>query len=474
MDTMVLLRLNSILFLTLGLLTLVWGPRAASGQTQNELCQIEVVDAENGWAVPLVELRTTHNLRFVSDNAGVIALDEPELFDREVWFFVTGHGYEVPLDGFGYRGIRLKCERGGRLRVEVRRTAIAKRLGRLTGSGLFAESQKLGLRLDAQDAQRPPFPQDGLVVGCDSVQNAVYQGKMFWAWGDTTFANYPLGVFHMTSATTPLQPFAVLRPPLEPRLNYFVDDRGKPRGIAQMPGDGPTWLTGYTTLRDSSGREHLVASYRKIEGYLKTYEAGLCVWNDQLEQFDHLRTLWRKADGGKVPALASDGHPAFWTDADGQAWLLFGNPLPQVKLPATFEAWQDPAQWIALSPQQTLGTVTGAQVVPHSGSIAWSQFRKRWVTVFVEKSDELPVLGRVWYAEAETPLSDWGPAQEIVCHDNYTFYNPRLHPESTDAEQSSVLLFEGTYTAEFARHATPTPRYNYNQILYRLDLDDLK
>ena len=34
------------------------------------------------------------------------------------------------------------------------------------------------------------------------------------------------------------------------------------------------------------------------------------------------------------------------------------------------------------------------------------------------------------------------------------------------------IVFEGTYTAEFADDARPTPGYNYNQILYRLDLDD--
>ncbi len=36
-----------------------------------------------------------------------------------------------------------------------------------------------------------------------------------------------------------------------------------------------------------------------------------------------------------------------------------------------------------------------------------------------------------------------------------------------------VELVEGTYTTEFADHARPTPRYNYNQILYRLDFADL-
>src|SRR5436190_9212634 len=64
-------------------------------------CRIEVVEKASGWPVPLVELRTTHNVRFVTDNAGVVAFDLPELMGRETWFEIIGHGYEVPKDGFG-------------------------------------------------------------------------------------------------------------------------------------------------------------------------------------------------------------------------------------------------------------------------------------------------------------------------------------------------------------------------------------
>ena len=69
------------------------------------------------------------------------------------------------------------------------------------------------------------------------------------------------------------------------------------------------------------------------------------------------------------------------------------------------------------------------------------------------------------------PAGPWGTAVKVITHDNYTFYNPRLHPEFTP-EGSPILLLEGTYTAEFANRPEPTPRYNYNQMLYRLDLDD--
>ena len=120
-----------------------------------------------------------------------------------------------------------------------------------------------------------------------------------------------------------------------------------------------------------------------------------------------------------------------------------------------------------LKPQESLRP----DVKPHSGSIAWNAFRKRWVTVFMQALGKPSAFGEIWYAEAEVPTGPWGTAVKILTHDNYTFYNPRLHPEFTAAD-SPVLIFEGTYTAEFADRPPPTPRYNYNQMLYRLDLDD--
>ena len=59
----------------------------------------------------------------------------------------------------------------------------------------------------------------------------------------------------------------------------------------------------------------------------------------------------------------------------------------------------------------------------------------------------------------------------VATHTNYTCYNPRLHPEFTPPE-SPILLFEATYTRDFADHAIPVPRHDYNQVLYRLDLAD--
>ncbi|MBI2947850.1 MAG: hypothetical protein HYY23_09385 [Verrucomicrobia bacterium] len=426
-------------------------------------CRIEIVEKGSGWPVPLVELRTTHHARFVSDNAGVIAFDLPELMGRETWFDVIGHGYEVPKDGFGSRGVRLTPEPGKTLRVEVKRTIIAKRLGRLTGGGIFAESQKLGRALDWRDSG---------ILGCDSVQNTVHRGRLFWLWGDTTIARYPLGIFDGTSATSPVQPLTKFEPPIRLKLDYFTDAKGMPRGIAKMPGSGPTWVTGYVSLPDKTGAPRLVGSYMKVKPPLEAYQWGLCVWNDESANFESLRILWTKSDATPKPPPVPEGHPVFWKDERGKEWVLFGNPLPTLRCPASFESWQDSSTWEVLKPQESLGSAAdGKPVKLHSGSMAWNGFRKRWVTVFMETFGKPSAFGELWYAEADTPTGPWGKAAKILTHENYTFYNPRLHPEFTPSD-SPVLIFEGTYTMQFADKPAPTPRYDYNQILYRLDLDD--
>jgi hypothetical protein len=435
----------------------------SSAAISAEPCRIEVVERGSGWPVPLAELRTTHAARFITDNAGVIAFDLPECMGLETWFDVVGHGYEVRKDGFGMRGVRLTPQPGKTLKVEVDRKIIAKRIGRLSGGGLFAESQKCGRELDWQDSS---------VFGCDSVQNAVHNGKMFWAWGDTQIPNYPLGIFDMLSATTSLQPLKSFEPPLKLKFDYFTDGKGKPRGVAKMPGAGPTWVTGYASVPDKNGTARLVGSYMKIRNHLEVYEWGLCAWDDKKEAFERVRVLWTKSEKSPKAPPVPDGHPAFWKDNTGKEWILFGNPLPTLKCPATFEAWQDSSTWEVLKPQPGLASANdGKSIKPHSGSIAWNPFRRRWVTVFMESFGKPSVFGELWYAEADAPTGPWGKTVKILTHENYTFYNPRLHPEFT-ASNSPILIFEGTYTAEFADKPAPTPRYNYNQMLYRLDLDD--
>jgi hypothetical protein len=205
---------------------------------------------------------------------------------------------------------------------------------------------------------------------------------------------------------------------------------------------------------------------------LTIYESGLCVWNEETARFEQHRVLWTKTTETPEPPLAPDGHAVFWTDTSGENCVLFGDPFPRLKCSACFDAWSDPETWEALKPQPSVRCVADDErITPHRGSIAWNSYRKKWVAVFTQLYGRPSAFGEIWYAEADRPTGPWGPAIKVVTHTNYTFYNPRLHPEFTSAD-SPILLFEATFTRQFSGNPAATPRHDYNQILYRLDLDD--
>jgi len=113
---------------------------------------------------------------------------------------------------------------------------------------------------------------------------------------------------------------------------------------------------------------------------------------------------------------------------------------------------------------------TGKSVGPHRGTVRWNAFRQRWIAVFVEEGGTSQ-LGEVWYAEATLPEGPWTNCVKIVSHERYSFYNP-LHHSYFDEDGGRAIYFEGTYTHTFSGNSVPTPRYDYNQIMYRLDLAD--
>ena len=77
----------------------------------------------------------------------------------------------------------------------------------------------------------------------------------------------------------------------------------------------------------------------------------------------------------------------------------------------------------------------------------------------------------MWYAEADDPTGPWRYAVKVVTHDRMSFYNPKQHPMFAK-DGGRVIYFEGTYTHDFSGNPDATPRYDYNQMMYRLDLAD--
>ena len=113
---------------------------------------------------------------------------------------------------------------------------------------------------------------------------------------------------------------------------------------------------------------------------------------------------------------------------------------------------------------------SGKEVLAHRGSVSWNAYRRRWVLIAVQSSGTSP-LGEVWYSEADTPLGPWVYARKVLTHDRYSFYNPKQHPHFAK-KGGRILFFEGTYTHTFSDSPDATPRYDYNQMMYKLDLAD--
>jgi hypothetical protein len=459
---------------------------------------IQVVDEATSRGVPLVELRTVNGIVHVTDSAGWVAFREPQLMDREVYFAVKSPGYEHPKDGFGFRGVRLVTKPGWTATIKVKRINVAERLYRITGAGIYRDSLLLGLKA--------PMPEPNLTtLGQDSVQAVPYRGKLFWLWGDTNLANYPLGNFHTTAATSPLPGKPGCRPDAGIALTYFADAKKpeRPRRMVPLQVPGVVWLFGLLTVRDDAGAETLLAHFTRRKSLAEQLEHGLVRFDDAAGVFQKIRTddlmeTWRFPRGNAVRVKASDGD-----------YFYFAAPFSHTRVRADWKALLDPNQYEALTfdakggsyrwqrtaapttqadEQQLLragalpenqaryeliDAVGGASITMHGASINWNDYRKKWVLIGVERGgkDAPSLLGEVWYAEADSVAGPWRKALKVASHPKYSFYNPRHHA-FFDEEGGRVIYFEGTYTHTFSGNQNPTPRYDYNQLMYRFDLAD--
>jgi hypothetical protein len=468
---------------------------------------IRVVDEETGRGIPLVELETVNHLRFYTDSNGTAAFHEPGLMERQIFFHVHSHGYEYPKDDFGYRGVRLKTTPGSEAVLKLKRLNIAERLYRVTGAGIYRDSRLLGR---SAPIKRPLL--NGLVFGSDSVVTAVYRGKLHWFWGDTNRPSYPLGNFHVPFATSLLPGGGGLDPGLGVNLTYAVGQNGFAKETAKMSGKGPTWIDGLVVLPDENRQSRLLAQYVKIKAPLAVYERGVVQFDDERQQFGH------RAMFPKDAPLYPHGHPFLHRAGDGHEYVYFAGGMPLVRVRANVAGYLDPTQYETYtflqpgtgsgvqrnpdgslkfewragqpkmdhkqvnrliadkkitageSPVHLIDIETGKPVLTQHGSVYWNDHRQRWVMV-ISQSFGSSMLGEIWFAEAARPEGPWFYARKIVTHNDYSFYNPKQHPYFAK-DGGRTLFFEATYTSTFSGNKHPTPLYDYNQVMYRLQLDD--
>lgn len=473
---------------------------------------LHVVDEETGRGVPLVQLRTTNDVVFHTDNAGVVAFDEPGLLGERVFFAVESPGYEFPADGFGYRGAAVEALPGGRAVLKIRRVQIAERLYRITGQGLYHHSARAGLPVPLR---RPHL--NAKVMGQDSTLAVVHDGKIRWFWGDTNRPAYPLGHFGTATATSLLPEDGGLPPSVGIDLEYAADDSGfsRPTLISREP--TPIWIEGAFVLADPGGRERLLACYRRMKDLETCVEQGIAVFEEGAQRFRTLVVL--PPDEDRRPT-----GQAFRVREGDRDFIYFATPYPILRVPARWEDALDPARYEAFTPLRegsryeaarpeidrdasgkvlygwkrgtspvdrdrqealvragaikaeetwlrTADASSGEAIRLHRGSVRWNAFRARWIMIANRLGAPESMLGDVYYAEAARPEGPWPRAVRVAVHGRYSFYNP-VHHDFFDEAGGRRIYFEGTYTRTFSDAPVATPRYEYNQILYRLDLSD--
>jgi hypothetical protein len=471
---------------------------------------IRVVDEATGRGVPLVELRSTDQQVFVTDSAGICAITDPALLGQKVYFSTFSHGYEKPADGFGFRGIALDLALGGEATIRLQRLNIAERMYRTTGVGIYSDSVELGLEVPLEQ----PLV-SGLVAGQDSVQAAVLGDRVYWFYGDTNRLAYPLGQFRTSGAVSRLPSAGGLSPDEGVDLEYFVDEGGFSRPMFEARGEGVIWLDGVTTLDDGEEGERIVGHFSRRRGLAEELEQGIAVFDPVAGKFEVIATLQdtRHLLGQAVHVGSGD-----------QEYIYLASPYPSLRVPARWEAVIDPEQYEGLTPLvagtsfdrdqsqierdadgrvvydwkldtppltteqerqliqsgllpadsarwQTVDAATGERIRLHGGSVRWNKCRQRWVMIAVEIYGKTSHLGEVWYLEAAEPEGPWTKGVRIVTHDKYSFYNP-THHDFFDEDGGRIIYFEGTHTHTFSGNPVQTPKYDYNQIMYRLDLDD--
>ncbi|MBN1952095.1 MAG: hypothetical protein JW801_12915, partial [Bacteroidales bacterium] len=456
----------------------------------SDLFIIEVVDMETGRGVPMVEFRTTSKELYVSDSNGIIAFDDATLLGQEVFFSVFSHGYEFPGNE-----LFLTAVPGRSSTVGLRRLNIAERLYRITGQGIYRDSERAGIQIPIKNQAL-----NGKLTGQDTYINTEYKGKIYWFWGDTTGpANFNGRV---SGATSELPEKGGLDPAVGIELEYFVNSNGFSKAMADVPGPGLVWIDWLVVLKNEDLEEQLYAKYSRMGENFSSLEQGIARYRDSKDIFEPLVRIdsW-------TGNPHSSGHPERVMINNTEYLYIFHRlglervraDLKSITNPESYEyfscttspdemtnvsekkgnkktgdcSWKAGLKGNFTASQDSLAfqgwfepvdILSGKKISVNPASVFWNEYKERWVMIAYE------FVGGAWFLEADTPTGPWVYARKIIEHQNYDFYNIGQHP-LFDQENGRLIYLEGTYTLGFSGNTCPTPLYDYNQIMYRLNLD---
>jgi hypothetical protein len=479
-------------------------------QAEADYFTIAVKDSATGRGVPLVKL-TANGQVYYTDSNGVAAVSDPSLLNRNLTFLANSYGYTTTIQ-------LLQTTAGTTGQVSVGRLQPAERLYRVTGAGIYQDSVNVGLSVPID---KPLL--NANVKGQDSVQAVVYNNQINWFWGDTLY-QVGFGNFRTSGATSQLPGMGGLSPSQGVNLNYYVDASGNSKEMMPLTDPGPVWIDGLFTVKDNAGQEKMLTHYSRRDpnnALGAQVEQGLALFDDASKTFQRLQVYDLNAP------ITANGH-SFEYSVNGQDYIYFTQSYPDVRVKADWDDVNDLSSWEAFtplkansrynaanppldydahgkliygwkkntdpltsdmmeelvqngyiarneSPFRLQDVATGSPIHLHRASVYWNDYRHDWIMIGNQENGTSP-LGEVWFSEAPTPEGPWANAIKVATHhsgsDNYTFYNPTQDP-FFDEDGGRIIYFEGTYSNTFSGNSQPTPLYDYNQMMYRLDLSTI-
>lgn len=445
----------------------------------------------------MATLETTNHVRFVTDSAGWAAFDETALVGRHVFLSVSSPGYVLPAGPTGLPGVVVDARAGGTTELRLMRMSIAERMYRSTGQGIYRETTRLGHEV--------PLPRpnlNGAMMTHCGVQAVVFEGRIFWTWHEVTGLADPQPLPRAVGAFSDLPAKGGLDPMLGIHFDYLGAPTNGPAGaLFNSGGPGLVHLDGLLVVKDAQGAGHLMAHY-KIEGSSgRPAQHGLAEFDRASRLFEPVTELgedfiWQSPLGHAIPVKD-----------DESSFFYFANPFPATRVAASYEALTNPSEYQALARdpktgelrwQTTKPPVTqtneqsmiaakqikkeeaqmqmqdfsgGGTVIVSSADVAWNAYRKRWVMVASGSAGRGAAEHALWYAESDKPEGPWKLALKVADEAGTSLDNPCLHP-FFDQDGGRWIYFETTVSGSAGPMAMRVPRYEQNQMMFRLDLSE--
>lgn len=465
--------------------------------------KIKVIDADTGSGIPMVTLSPLTRAKYITDSNGYIAMNEPSLMGKSIYFQVKSDGYSYPMGADGRHAVTLDCVAGDSATVKMNRINVAERLYRATGADIYKDSYELGEHVPIKNPML-----NANIFGQDSNLATLYQGNIFWIWGDSFLPHQYHGNFAVAGATSRFPSKGGLDPNIGVNYDYILDENGSTKPMINLEKLGYVWFDWIMNIQHE-GKETLVAKYANVNSHFANYERGIAVFNDEKQVFESIKQIdeWMpyphncnhpfkgKEKGEEYFYLTSEfnfqrvlpvldslikptAYESFTCLKPGTKFDLNNLQLDRDAAGKLIYDWKKNTDFIDLRRQNKLvdlgeinksegwiqlRDVNTGEIISDAGkgSVFWNEYRQKWVLISGKKN--------IWYAEADTPVGPWTYARNVACHKSF-LYNPTQHP-FFDEEGGKSIFFEGTFT-KFMSQEEIVPKYDYNQLMYKLSLEN--